>query len=383
MNKFVFGLILLLGFSPAFATTLERGVSSAIAAENQPKSIELFRLSITNDINSPIAVSKDKGKTWDQIGSVLYPTEKINTQGFAAAKWIAPGQVAATAVNAVHLKVGMLEGSGAVFTLLPKEFLQSPKHYRSFLSPDSSIYTDLPAGASIFGGGYSAYVGNQVLFSRGGQAALPLPVDFRPKVGDKFFIIVERPLDYPKEMVFENRFGGRIFLKYFSGDEKLIGEVLRPVSGIGRFEGSKYAAPGRIRANHPGVLDISVSPDGYLGGFQIVPALHGEAMAYVRKGTQWMVIGPAQASDPSLEGMAPFFRYFIRPNYAADDLLAQDWADKLLERFLVEVKLNDGTEWQPIPVLRLRENDPLPDWANDALTDVTYFRVLFPISNPQ
>jgi len=31
---------------------------------------------------------------------------------------------------------------------------------------------------------------------------------------------------------------------------------MRPVCGIGRFEGTRYAAAGRLRANHAGVIDI-------------------------------------------------------------------------------------------------------------------------------
>jgi hypothetical protein len=360
----------------ACATTLERGVSPAVEKENYPKFEEVYRIKIENKAGGTIEVSEDKGATWVPAGKVLYPTEKVSKTGYAAAQWVEEGRVAAAAVNAIHIKAG---AARTIFSLLPKEFMMPPRSYRSFLSPDSSIYTDIPAGKSIFGGGYSPFVGNAVMLSSPAKPIVPLSGDYVPRVEDTFYILVDKPTEYPREIVFENRFGGRIFIKYFSGEEKLMGEVLKPVVGIGRFEGSMFTDPGRIRANHAGVIDVSVSPGGGLGGFQIVPALHGQDMRYVKSATQWMVIGPAKAGDPSLEGMAPFFRYFIHPAYRSEDLEGEEWEKKLLSRFLVEVKYEGKDEWKPMPIYSLRRDRPLPGWANSALDKVSHFRILFPI----
>ncbi len=357
----------------AQATTLERGLSPAIEQENQPALKEIFRIKIENKTNGEIAVSEDSGETWDLVGRVLYPIDKVNENGYSASKWMEPGRIVATSVNAIHIKAGAAtDECRTIFSLLPREMLLPPRKYRSYLSPNSSIYTDIPAGESVFGGGYSPFVGNRVI---------PLPEDYVPRVGDVFYVVVEQPVELPREMVIENRFGGRITVKYPSGEEKLIGEVLRPVSGIGRFEGSIYADPGRIRANHAGVIDVSVSPHGSLGGFQIVPALHGAEMTYIRRMTQWMVIGPARADDPSLEGMAPFYRYFIRPNYRADDLEAADWEKRLLERYLVEVRYEGEEGWKPMPVYSLHRKFPLPHWADRVFDKASYFRILFPVTD--
>jgi hypothetical protein len=159
----------------------------------------------------------------------------------------------------------------------------------------------------------------------------------------------------------------------------MIGEVLRPVVGIGRFEGGTFAGPGRIRANHSGVIDVSAATNGSVGGFQIVPALHGSNMNYVKKMTQWMVIGPVRVDDPSLEGMAPFFRYFIHPSYRSDDLQQANWEKRLLDRFLVQVKYEGEDKWQPMPIYALDRKAPLPGWAGSAFEKVSYFRILFPV----
>ncbi|MFH1575974.1 MAG: hypothetical protein ABID35_00345 [Candidatus Margulisiibacteriota bacterium] len=365
----------------SFATTLERGISPPVRNENPPLFEEVYRIRLENKIGGTIEVSEDEGQSWAPVGQVLYPTTKVSKHGYAAAKWVAPGRVSATAVNAIHIKTGALDKERTIFSLLPKEFLKPPGKYRSFLSPDSSIYTSIPAGQAIFGGGFSPFVGNLVMLSSNAQPVISLPQDYTPKVDDTLYILVDRPLEYPREIVFENRFGGRISLEYLSGEKKVVGEVLRPVSGVGRFEGSLYADPGRIRANHAGVIDVSVSPLNSLGGFQIVPALHGQDMEYVKKMTQWMVIGPVDVEDPSLEGVAPFFKFFIQPVYQPTDLESADWEEKLLGRFLVEVKYDGSEEWQPMPVFELERNFPLPGWANSALDKVGHFRILFPIDD--
>ncbi|MFC1540760.1 hypothetical protein ACFL1W_00580 [Candidatus Margulisiibacteriota bacterium] len=372
-------LLLVVFCSAAGATTLERGVSSSIAYENLPDFEEVYRIRIENKVNGSIEASSDAGESWQSVGRVLYPTDKVSKNGYSASKWMAEGRVVATSVNAIHIKSGSAEVTRTIFSLLPKEMLQPPKRYRSYISPNSSIYTDIAAGTGIFGGGLAPFVGNVVLVSQPGLPILPLDADYVPAIGDTFYILVDRPLDMPKEIVLENRFGGRISISYFSGDEKVIGQVLRPVSGVGRFEGSKFVDPGRIRANHAGVIDISVSPLGKLGGFQIVPALHGSEMTYLRRMTQWMVIGPARADDPSLEGMAPFYKFFIQPNYRPDDLEGEDWEERLLSRYLVDVKYEGGEEWQPMPVYALQRSFPLPYWADRVFDKVSHIRILFPV----
>jgi len=369
-----FFLLLLLPLS-AFA-------ASPADYENNPKFEEIYRIKIWNLPGGTVEVSLDKGKTWKPLGKVVYPTQKLG-QGFAASRWAEEGKVAATSVNAIHIKTSTeADGSGVIFSILPKEFLKPPRVYKSYLSSDSSLYTDIPAGEGIFGGGYAPYVGDPAFVARGSYPLYPLGKWFVPAVGDKLYIMVHRPVDYPKEIVFENRFGGAITIKYFGGKEEVIGEVLRPVSGVGRFEGTKFASVGRIRANHAGVIDISTSRLGKTGGFQIVPSVHGMGMEYVKIAPQWMVIGPSSPEGSSLEGKPPFFKYFIKPAYGTDDLESEQWDKKLLDRLLVEVKLKGSDQWQSMPVSEFDEyylTGDLPPWATTALSHITHLRILFPV----
>ncbi len=102
-------------------------------------------------------------------------------------------------------------------------------------------------------------------------------------------------------------------------------------------------------------------------------------MGYVLNQTQWMIIGPTKVSDYSLEGIAPFFRYFLKP---ANVQIAEDdaaWAKKMAERFLVEVKLKGKSNWQTMPILALDKNRPLPEWAKSALENVEAIKIIFPV----
>ncbi len=358
--------------------------AAALAAEPPIPGHEILRLRIVNDQGGTISVSRDQGQSWSEAGHVLAFTTQVNRRGYTASKWAPAGRVAATAVNAIHICAGYNadEDRGVVFSLLPREMLTAPSTYSSFLSPDSSIYTDLPAGTSIFGGGDAPFVGSQVFVERGGQLS-PVTDGYLPARADVLVIIVTLPTPYPVSAEFENHPGGAVWLRYGDGSQQLIGWVVRPVGGIGRFLGAIYTGIGRIRANHTGVLDISTSPIGELGGFQIIPFGHSLSpeMGNAWKLTQWMIIGPATNGSPLWESLTPLFYQHIRPDYRPDDLASPEWRQRLLSRFLVEVDLGGG--WRPMPALRLSPDPstPLPDSANTALSQVKHLRLLFPLEH--
>ncbi len=101
-----------------------------------------------------------------------------------------------------------------MFSILPKDFFSPPADYKSFYSRNSSIITSIPAGEGIFGGAESPFIGSRVLAARAGSAHSPIAEDYAPSEGDSLLIIVEQPEKYPSEIVFENRFGGFILIKY-------------------------------------------------------------------------------------------------------------------------------------------------------------------------
>jgi hypothetical protein len=384
MKKLFLAFLVVFSF-PALlqATPVQCGTTAEVSSPNRFEFVENCRIILDNQAGGEIKVSTDKGLTFKKIGTVLVPAQKVNTQGYTASKWVENGEVAATAVNAIHIKVGdnVKADRGIIFSLLPKEFLKSPDNYRSFYSASSSVITSLAAGDGIFGGKYSPLVGNQleVLNRRAVNFNSTLEV-FAPKEGDRYQIVVKQPKDMPLAIVFENRFGGLIVARYLNQGEKIIGQVLKPVLGIGRFEGTKYAGVGRIRANHAAVIDVSTSPLGKIGGFQIIPSYHGmdAEMIYARAKTQWMVVGPPGLTEAAIEGAPPLFKYFIRPVYVESSLREPDWDTILLSKYLVEVKLAGEDNFRPMPAFELAADEAVPTWAERALANVTHFRILFP-----
>lgn len=375
----------------------QHGPSPEVQAENAVPKIEIARLRVHNIKGGDIEGSRDRGLTWQVLGHVLQPTMKTNPRGFTASKYGPPGRVVATAVNAIHLKAGQntKEDRGVIWTLSPAGNTDSGKiSLQSEVSPGSSVFTDIPGGRGIFGGPFTPFVANEVALDNDRNNTLAaLPPNYKPKLGDSWVIKIERPRRYPREIIFENRFGGLITIEYRGQKPRPIGQVLRPVLGVGRFVGSYFTERGRLRANHNGVIDIGLAPPettgtrGRVGSFQIVPANHAMSPEtnYIRELTQWMVVGPVSALDPSWEGTAPLFSQFLRPRFDPADFQG-DWVEDVAGRFYFDCKmrLKNGqiSDWQPLPYLYLNanQNKPLPKWAGTALSKMTHLRIVFPFT---
>ena len=370
--------------APARATTSGHGPSPEVVAESETATIEIARLRLQNIKGGLIEGSRDEGVTWETVGHIAVPVIKTNNKAYTAARYGPPGTVVATAVNAIHLKSGQntKENRGIIWSLAPTSNTDAGKNsLQSEVSPQSAAYTDIPGGSGIFGGVYTPFVGNPIFLDNDRDNSLkPLPNNYVPKLGDSWVIQIRRPVKYPREIIFENRFGGLITIRYPNEQPKVIGTVLRPVLGIGRFVGSYFSGVGRLRANHNGVIDISTSPRGVVGSFQIVPANHAMSPEthYIRELTQWMVIGPVSATDRSWEGTAPLFSQFLRPRYDENDINEPVFTDSLISRFAFEVQKYGKKDWERMPTFWVLAGKPLPTWAGTALANVERIRIDFP-----
>ncbi len=385
-------LLLLLISSLVFAQTVDddslihsHGPNKDVVEFQNTDKIEIFRVRIVNDVNGEISASEDCGKTWKLLGHVLKYTEKVSDNSYTASRWSRPSSVAATAVNAIHIKTGIrpTDGSGIVFSIEPAEMMQDANKKAqksvSFLSEYAAIFTDIQSSTGIFGGHYSPILGSPVYLEQNNEITRITP-DYIPKKGNILVIRSLQPVDYPRSFTFDNRFGGLIRVNW-DDRSKIIGQVLKPVAGIGRFNGSQYADAGRLRANHNGVICIALSRHENVAGFQIIPREHSMSseMTRTRTMTQWMVIGPLNALDPSLEGVAPLFSDYLRPSWSHDDFEQPDFDKLLTDRVSVEVKINGGL-WQMPPEFSLSPNldIPLPAEAMTALKDVTAIKINLP-----
>lgn len=389
-----------------WGSEIVRGPSEETRFEADQPRHEALRLRIENRAGGNVAASRDAGMTWRTIGQVVRPALRVNPAGYTASRWAQDSAIAATAVNALHIRVAAHPetGRGIIFSIIPVADAMGAAEGHA----TASIQTDMAGGTGIFGG-YGPYVNSPVYLEQDGSLA-SLQADYVPAEGDVICIIRLDPEARPLYCVFENRFGGRIHLQYRSQTSRLIGQVLRPVVGIGRFDGTLYAAPGRLRANHCGVVDISTSPLGLIGGFQIVPREHaGSAeVGYIRENTQWMVVGPCDVRDPSWEGTAPLFSGYLLPSYRPDDITGphEDWMTRTLSRLMVQVR-HEGGPWENMPWIALDPNattdnaeksrrgrgglwcipaslspyTPLPAAAATALRGVSHLRIVFPMAD--
>ncbi|MBF0543559.1 MAG: hypothetical protein HQM08_03955 [Candidatus Riflebacteria bacterium] len=320
--------------------------------------MEEFRVAIENRENGTISVSRDLGKTWLPIGLVIRPnngqTKETDGEGFTAANWAPDGSIAATAVNAIHVKVNQGEKYAVLFTIQPKEFLEkTSEEVKSYFSSPTSIFSDIPAGKLLFGAEYSPRVGNPVFVKREGKEVRIFP-DFKPMLGDVIIIPSICPEIELKELRFENRKGGFIFASFNDGSAKTMGVVEKPVGAVGRFGGSQYAERGKVRANHPGVLCIATSKQGLQGGFQIVPIVHAKepCLDYIWSDVPaWMIIKPLFPAFQHLEGCPPIFSGSIQPQTGR-----------------CEVRIDNGS-WQLVP--------ELSGLVKDGLKHVTEIRIRF------
>lgn len=300
-----------------------------------------FQIYVENRVDGRVRVY-ELG-TWRDCGRVVSPAITFNDKPFTASKWGKVDSVVASAVNAIHIlkKEGLL-------SILPSSAFSSGAR------SGSSILTDISPQESIFGGGYSPFVGSKVVC----EPSEGLPREIRIEVlKDKSDIL---------EIVFENRVGGRIIALYLNGEERVLGRVIKPVEGVGRFIGSEYTGVGRVRANHPGVVCISTSPMGEIGGFQIIPYRHSLSPEMVKLAwglTQWMIVD----LDP---GSFPLFGGDILPNWNPLAIRSDRWEDLLLRRSLVMVKFDGDRDWRFLP--------PLLGRKDDALKNLRYVKIILP-----
>jgi hypothetical protein len=102
-------------------------------------------------------------------------------------------------------------------------------------------------------------------------------------------------------------------------------------------------------------------------------------MTNARLLTQWMVVGPLWALDPSWEGSEPLFNEYLYPCFTpamnADGTVNKDiqGADAFLDRFTVRGRYADSADPARYELLR-----PAEGKVDDAFKTLTHIRIYFP-----
>jgi hypothetical protein len=327
------------------ATPEDRGV---LADLDRCPTIETHRIRVTNATGGEVQISPDEGANWLTVGTVVRPAREL-ILGYAATRWSRDGTVCATAVHGFRIRVARAsdDGRGSLIALVPKEFESPPPNYGGFDPQGAGIYTNIPAGTAIFRN-LAPYVGNPA-YVQVGDELKPLPSHYQPLVGDRLVIVVRRPDVALRGFVFENHVGGSAYAEAPDGGRRLLGRVERAVVGVGRFDATGYTGVGCINTNHSGVITISTAPDHNgeplfddpfgetRGGFMVQPSKH--AANELKPYEQVLVVGPATAADPPLEGRPPLFSGFIGLQFQSRDL----------SRSYVCLMQVDHGPWEPVP----------------------------------
>ena len=302
--------LVLSGFLPATGS----------AAQSQPEAGAYhFLLSFENRTGGEIRLTDlTQGAPGDDntyvIGHVLRPATAVRELSFHATLWGKSSTVVASAVNAIHIKVFGLAhlDRGSSIAIAPHELFGRSLDGEPEAPVDYTIYTDIESGMYLFGGSFSPVQGARVRCLREGRTAR-LQLGFAPEIGDVFLIEVTPPKTMLESLTFENKLGGRVEAAYANMTRSAVGKVEKRVTGVGRFPGSYLAPVGSIRASHAGVLDISTSPRGQIGGFQIIPWNHSQSreMAKSRVAPQYMIVDSYGGGE--LTGVPPLFGEHLFP----------------------------------------------------------------------
>jgi hypothetical protein len=316
--------------------------------------VETHRIRIVNRREGAIQVSTDKGQTWRLIGRVVVPATSV-AQGYTAVHYAKPGTVAATAVHGLRLRVGADDANNRpplVLAVEPAEYttqrtvngLSPNSGFGGYVAGAAGIFTDIPAGTSLFRE-LAPITGNPIYLESTSGRLFPLPESFRPMgYGETVVILALAPRNPLVEVTFENKRGGAVEARFADGTTKQISAVLRPVQGVGRFDGTTFTGVGRINTAHTGVITVSTAPidtskpegEGKerRGGFQISPDWHNSRTEEAGSPVV-MSVGPTGPRRKDQEGQPPLFR----------DMIGLDNEDAV-----VEVSIDEGP-WEPMPAI--------------------------------
>jgi hypothetical protein len=357
--------------------------------ETPPDAIETHRLRFVNQKDGAIQVSLDRGKTWQLIGRVLRPATGV-IEGYLAAEYAPVGSVAAIAVHGLRIRISDKDptlSAPLVISIDPREYLTTQERFGGHVAGGAGIVADIPAGKSLFRE-LAPMVGNRVFVEDAVGNPVQIPTDFRPRgSGETIIIPVVIPKNRLVSVVFENQGGGKVTGTFQDGTTRLLTHVLKPVRGIGRFDGTTYTGVGQLNTAHTGVITVSTAPadnpdkedENLRGGFQISPTWHNARTEEIGA-DMVMTVGTPGPRKRELEGQAPLFRDMIPLTGSAATL--------------AEMQVDYSGRWEPLPLLRGRLLDAFTaagmtryyrqqGSTRTVSKGVTAFRLRFPDITPE
>ncbi len=324
----------------------------------------LYKISIPFVVGGEAAAATPEGDLFP-LGRVIALPKGTRWPSYSASAWGVPGEVCASAVNAIHMLVSVEKDKGRTMSLVPQETIAPAA------GTGASLVLSSVAGTGIFGA-WAPPVGSKIgIIRKNSTQMTAFSEKALPKEGDTLIISVQKS-EAPYMADIENRPGGRLILWDKDG-YRTAARVVRPMAGTGRFEGTLFQRQGALRANHCGVMDFSSSPLGEIGGFQVIPwdhALLSKEMQGAWDMTQWMIIAPADGRS-MMGGTYPLFQGALVPGPSKGEIMWDIWST-YGRRSLILIRQNGGP-WQTIP--------PVSGRNDYAYKEVTHIRIYFPFTD--
>ena len=307
-----------------------------------------FIIRIPLVVGNRVAVIK-RGTTIE-LGEVHELPKRSKHPSFTASAYGVGGRVVATAANAHHLLLSVEGGAGRTISLVPMETFTPTS------SAESSITVEGKGGVGLWGE-FAPLVGSElfVVFENGARE----PFNHMDQLATAVALEIEVSFSTTRVeyLEIENHAGGKAWYRDEFGEDHVFGTVVSPVTGTGRFAGTLYEKVGWVRANHPGVICVSTSPRGVIGGFQIIPMDHtySKGMTRTREMGQYLILSGVNGEH--LAGAFPFFNGIVRPGDA-----------NLIDRTVGKVLAKIQGEWYLFP--------EMASWTEDSLSHVQSIRIL-------
>lgn len=335
---------------------------SAQAKIAHAKDTLLYHVEIPCEIGAKVIVTDSLGQK-HEIGEVIKLPTKSRWPSYTASAWGKPGTVCATAVNAMHILLSVENEKGRTVSIIPKETIAPAA------GVSTSIVLSTEAGNGVWGL-YAPTTGTEISLRGKGL----ISVDNFPQAGDILEYDVVQKSESPYMLEIDNIKDGNVTVFYPFG-KRVIAHVVKPVSGSGRFAGTKFQDTGRLRANHHGVICVSTCEIGKIGGFQIIPYEHAAESTEMKHTlndgvTQWLIIrgfDEKTGSETSLKGSRPLFYDAFIPGTGSYDNEAKSLIH-FGRRSLIMADYGKGFE-------RIK---PVSGKTNDGLKDIKRLRIYYP-----
>lgn len=343
-------------------TVLAVIMAMCLCSSAEAKKNEIFTLEIPATIGENARAIRPNGDI-KELGKVLRIPSISKYPGFTASAWANPCTVAATAVNAIHITISVQKDKGRIISLLPADTIAPAA------GASAAFVIDCPAGTGLFGG-WAPTASSIVRVRRADGTMRMLAANALPKEGETVVIKVCEDTDSPYMVDIENKKGGEV-RAYWRWASKAIATVEHPIKGTGRFEGTKYQRCSAIRANHHGVICVSTSNLGDIGGFQIIPYEHSfsKEMRSSWDKTQWLIV--RSTDNQPMTARFPLFAGTFVPGAQVREKLWDFWST-YGRRSLVMCRINGG-KWQLF--------DAVAGKRDYALKDITHLRIYAPFTD--